>query len=55
MSDAIDQLAIVNSVPWYGHMLRSEDGDVLKRSLDFEVEGQRKKGGWNRTWKKHIN
>ena len=25
-------------------MLRSEDGHILKRALDIEVEGQRKKG-----------
>ena len=42
-SETIDQLAIVNSVCWYGH--------VSKRSLYFEVEGQKKKG-W--TWKKQI-
>ena len=25
-------------------MLRSEDGHILRRALDIEVEGQRKKG-----------
>ena len=34
-------------------MLRREDGsDVLRRELDFGVEGQRKKGRLKRTWKK---
>ena len=28
------------------------DGHVLRRVLDFEVEGQRKQGRLNRTWKK---
>ena len=28
-----------------------EDGDVLRRALDFEFEGQRKKGWQKRTWK----
>ena len=36
LSKTIDKLAITNSVHLYGH--------VLIRSLDFEVEGQRKKG-----------
>ena len=40
-NETIDQLAIANSVPWYGHMLR-EGGHILTRALDFEVEGQRK-------------
>ena len=39
-------------VHWYGHVLRREDSHVLRRSLDFEVEGQRKKGRPKRTWKK---
>ena len=38
----IDQLAMVNSVHWYGHVMRIEDGRVLRNAFDFEVEGQRK-------------
>ena len=30
------------SVCWYGHVLRREDGHVLRRALIFEVGGQRK-------------
>ena len=26
----------------------------MRRSLDFEVEVQRKKGRWKRTWKKQV-
>ena len=37
-------VAYVNSVHWYCHVLRREDGHVLRRSLDFQVLGQRKKG-----------
>ena len=52
--ETIDQLAIANSVRWYGHVLRREDGRVSRRTLDFEVEGQRKKGRPKRTWKKQV-
>ena len=41
LNETIDQLAMANSVRWYGHVLRREDGDVLRRALDFEVEDQR--------------
>ena len=34
-NETIDQLAIANSVHWYGHVLRREDGHVLKRALDL--------------------
>ena len=45
-----DQLAMANSVRWHGHVLRREDGHVLRRALDFEIECQRKKGRPKRTW-----
>ena len=44
LNETIDQLAMANSVRWYGHGLRREDGHVLRRALDLDVEGQRKKG-----------
>ena len=51
LNETIDQLAMASSVHWY--VLRREDGHVL-RTLDFEVEGQRKKGRQRRTWKKEV-
>ena len=44
LDETIDQLAMTSSVHWYGHVLRREDGHILRRVFDFEVEGQRKKG-----------
>ena len=38
LNEIIDQLAMANSVQWYDHVLRREDGRI-SRSLDFEVEG----------------
>ena len=29
LSETMDQLAMANSVRWYGHVLRREDGHVL--------------------------
>ena len=45
---------MANSVRWYGHVLRREDGHVLRKALDFEVECQRKKWRPQRTWKKQV-
>ena len=39
----VSQLAMVNSVYFYGHVLRREGGLVLTTALEFEVEGQRRK------------
>ena len=45
---------MANSVHWHGHMLRRENGHVLRRALDFEFDGQRKKWRLKRTWKKQV-
>ena len=37
LSEAIDQLAMANSVRLCGHVLMREDGHVFRRALDFEV------------------
>ena len=52
LSETIDQLAMANSVCRYGHVLRREDGHVLRRALDLEVEGQMKKARLKITWKR---
>ena len=54
LNETIDQLAMANSVYWYGHVLRREDGRVLRRSLLFEVEGQGKRGILKRMLKKQV-
>ena len=45
---------LASSVRWYGHVLRREDGYVLRRALDFQDEGRRKKGRPKRTWMKQV-
>ena len=52
--ETIHQMAMASSVHWYGHVLRREDGHVIRRALDLEVEVQRKKGRPKRTWKKQV-
>ena len=47
-------MAISDSICWYDHMLSREDGRVLRRALDSDVEGQRKKGWLKRTWKMQV-
>ena len=54
LNETIDQLAMENSVRWHGHVLRREVGHIIRRALDFEVDGQRKKGSPKRTWKKQV-
>ena len=37
LKDTLDGLARANGVRWHGHILRRDNGDALKRALDFEV------------------
>ena len=53
-NETIDHLAMANSVCWYGHVQRREDGYVLRRALDYKAEGQRKKRRLKRMWKKQL-
>ena len=39
LEESVVQMARANAVRWYGHVLRSEDGHVLRKALEFEVEG----------------
>ena len=52
VNETIDQLAVANSVHWYRHVLRIKVGHVLRRALDFEVEGQKMKWRPKNTCKK---
>ena len=42
MNETTDQLAMANSVHLCGHVLRKDDGHVLRRAFDFVVDGQGK-------------
>ena len=53
-NETMDQLIMANSVHWYGHVLRREDGHVLRMALYFKVEGQHKKCRRKTTRKKQV-
>ena len=54
LMETMDQLAMAMSVHWYCRVLRREDGHILRRAFDLEVEGQRKIGRQKRMWKKQL-
>ena len=51
LNDTLDGLASAIGARWYGHALRRDDGDVLRRTLGFKVTGRRGRGRPNMTWK----
>ena len=54
LDETIDQWAMANSDHWHGHVLKIEDGYVLRRALHLDIEGQRNKWRLKRTWRKQV-
>ena len=41
LKETVVQMAKANLVRWYGHVLRRDDGHVLRKALELEVKGER--------------
>ena len=54
MKETIDRWVTSSNVHCHGRVFRRYDVFVLRRELDPEGEGQRKKGRLKRTWKKQA-
>jgi len=53
----IDDIILIlqqNRLQWYGHVLRKEDTDWLKKCMEYEVEGSRPRGRPKRTWSEIV-
>ena len=44
MKDTLDVLERASVVRRYGHVLRRDNNEVLRRALNFEVVGKRRRG-----------
>ena len=43
-----------NKLRWYGHILRKEDNDWVKKCMEYEVLGPRRRGRPKRTWREVV-
>ena len=50
LKDTLDGLARASGVRWYGHVLRRDNDDLLRKALGFEVAGRTGRGRPNMTW-----
>ena len=46
----ITSLLQQNRLQWYGHVLRKDDNDCVKKCMEFEVVGSRPRGRPKTTW-----
>ena len=47
-------MAKANGVRWYGHVLRRNDGHVLRKASEFEGKRKRKRGQPKKMWKTQV-
>ena len=53
----IDDIALVlqqNRLRWYGHVLRKDDDDWVKKCMEYELEGPRPRGRPKWTWREVV-
>ena len=51
LKETVVQMQKANGVRWYGHVLSRDDGLVLRKALEIEVKGKRKRGRPKKPWK----
>ena len=54
LKETVVQMAKANEVRLYGHVLRWDDGHILRKALEFEVKGKWKQGRPKKTWKMQV-
>jgi len=53
----IDDIILIlqqNRLRWYGHVLRKEYTDWVKKCMEYEVDGSRPRGRQKRTWREVV-
>jgi len=57
LREGIDDIVLIlqqNRLRWYGHVLRKEDTDWVKKCMEYELEGSRPRGRPKRTWREVV-
>ena len=43
LKETLDRMAKANGVRWYGHVIRRDDNNILKKAMVLKVNGKRKR------------
>ena len=54
LKETVIQMEKANGVRRYGHVLRRDDGHVLRKALEFEVKSKEKRGRPKKTGKMQV-
>ena len=55
LKETVVQMAKTNGVRLCRNVLRRDDGHVLRKALEFEVKGKRKRGRLKKSWNMQDN
>ena len=50
----LDRMAKANGVRWYGHVIRGDDDNILRKTMMLEVNGKRKQGRPKMTRRRQV-
>ena len=54
LKETLDKMAKANGVIWYGHVIRRDDDNILKKAMMMEVHGKQKRGRPKLTWRWQV-
>ena len=54
LKETLDRMVKANGIRRYGHVIRRDDDNILKKAMMLEVNGKRKRGRPKMTWRKHV-
>ena len=54
LDETKDQLARANGARWYGHVLRKDKNNFLRRALDLKAKGTRKRDRPKKIWLRAV-
>ena len=52
--ETLNRMAKANGIRWYGHVIRRDDNNILKKTMMLEVNGKRKRGRPKTTWRRQV-
>ena len=54
LKETLDRMAKAIGVKWYGHVIRRDDDNILKKAMMLQVNRQRKRGRPKMTWRRQV-
>ena len=54
LKKTLDKMVKANGVRWYGHMIRRDKNNILKKAMMLEVNGKRKRGRPKMIWRRQV-